>query len=298
MDKAIVIATHDGHFHADDCFSVATLLLMLDTVPVVSTVIRTRDEDVIKKADFVVDVGGEHRPENNRFDHHQEGGAGARPNTVPYASFGLVWSKFGKDICGSKEAASKVDKVLVAPVDADDSGFPIYSKIVSDVVPYKISDFVHDFRPTWQEDQSTLDARFLEAVGFARKILERVIAQTKSSLLAKVEVIKMYEKSEDKRIVVLDSYYPHEQTLSELPEPVFSIYSRPDGKWTAKALRDDVSSFKNKKDFPASWAGKRDAELVSISGVSDAVFCHNGRFMAVAKTKEGSIELAKLALKS
>ena len=298
MDKAIVIATHDGHFHADDCFSVATLLLMLDTVPVVSTVIRTRDEDVIRKADYVVDVGGEHRPENNRFDHHQEGGAGVRPNTIPYASFGLVWGKFGKDICGSEEVASKVDKKLVAPVDADDSGFSMYSKVVPDVTPYIISDFVHDFRPTWQEDQGTLDARFLEAVGFARNILERVIAQAKASVSGKAEVLKMYEKSEDKRIIVLDSYYSHEQTLSELPEPVFSVYPRPDGKWTAKALRDDVSSFKNRKDFPAIWAGKRDAELVSITGVSDAVFCHNGRFMAVAKSREGAIKLAERALES
>ncbi|MSU55060.1 MAG: MYG1 family protein [Candidatus Taylorbacteria bacterium] len=296
MDKAIVVATHDGVFHADDCFSVATLLLFLETVPVAPTVIRTRDESLLKKANYVVDVGGEHKPENNRFDHHQEGGAGVRPNKIPYAAFGLVWNKFGKDVCGSNEIADKVEIELVVPVDADDSGFSIYSKLIPGVVPYTVSNFVHDFRPTWQESQDTLDACFKEAVSFARKILERSITQSKASIKGALEVMKIYNKSEDKRIIVLDSYYPHEQTLSELPEPVFSVYPRPDGKWTAKALRDDVSVFKNRKDFPASWAGKRDAELASTTGVFDAVFCHNGRFMVVALSRDSAIKLAKLAL--
>jgi len=50
--------------------------------------------------------------------------------------------------------------------------------------------------------------------------------------------------------------------------------------------------------LPAEWAGLRDAELARVTGVADAVFCHRNRFMAVARTKEGAVALAKLALKT
>jgi uncharacterized UPF0160 family protein len=50
--------------------------------------------------------------------------------------------------------------------------------------------------------------------------------------------------------------------------------------------------------FPDSWAGKRDAELVKATGVADAIFCHNNRFMMVAGSKEGALALAELALSS
>ena len=49
-----IIVTHDGKFHADDVFAVATLLLVFPG----ATVTRTRDEGLIKGADAAVDVGG------------------------------------------------------------------------------------------------------------------------------------------------------------------------------------------------------------------------------------------------
>jgi uncharacterized UPF0160 family protein len=61
-------------------------------------------------------------------------------------------------------------------------------------------------------------------------------------------------------------------------------------------VRKDSKSFESKKYLPQEWAGKKDAELAEISGVPDATFCHNARFMAVAKSKEGAIDLAEKAL--
>ena len=65
-----------------------------------------------------------------------------------------------------------------------------------------------------------------------------------------------------------------------------------------KALRLGPSAFATRIKFPESWAGKRDKDLAEVSGVSDSVFCHNGRFLAVAKSKEGALALAKLALEN
>lgn len=296
MDKTIVIATHDGLFHSDDAFAVAALFLVLEKARVVATVVRTRDENLIKKADFVADVGGIYDADKNRFDHHQAGGAGKRPSGISYAAFGLIWRKFGTDIAGSSALAETIDRKLVAPVDADDTGIDVYSKIFPDINPYTIADYIHNLRPIWQEDANTFDTRFLEAVALARGVLEREIAHARGAFAAAEQVRAAYENSPDKRLVVLDSFYPYEETLSAYPEPLFAVFPRPDGKWNLKTIRDDRSSFKNRMNLPESWAGKRDGELTAVTGVADAVFCHSGRFMAVAKTREGAIALAKLSL--
>lgn len=298
MDKQVVIATHDGMFHADDCFAVAALLSLLDSSLAVSTVVRTRDETLIRKADFAVDVGGVHDAEKNRFDHHQEGGAGKRENGIPYAAFGLVWEKFGLQIAGSKHVAALVEKSLVIPIDAGDNGVDVYKKIFADVAPYCIEDFIHNIRPTWQENVTTLDSRFLEAVSAARTLLSREMAHAHASVTAEALVRKAYDEASDKRIIALDAFYPHEKILSAYPEPLFAVFPRPDSTWNVKAIRDDVSSFKNRRNLPMEWAGKRDAELARVTGVPDAFFCHNGRFLVVAKSKDGAVALAKLALNS
>lgn len=298
MDKKIIIVTHDGMFHSDDVFAVATILMMLEKAPVVANIVRTRNHDEIRKADFVVDVGSIYDVSRNRFDHHQVGGAGLRENGIPYASFGLVWQKFGKEIVGSDEVVSEVDKTLVAPVDAHDAGVDLFKTIFPDAAPYSIDCFIHNLRPTWQEKTDSVDDRFLEAVAFGRKVLEREIVHANSAVVARGIVRKAYDEAPDKRLIILDSFYPYEEVLSGLPEPLFVVFPRLDGYWNVKSVRDDTASFKNRLDFPESWAGKRDNELSEVTGVSDAVFCHTSRFLIVAKSKNGAVELAKIAIDS
>ncbi len=122
FSKQIIVATHDGKFHADDIFACATLELFLNTK---TRIVRTRDEAVINKADFVVDVGGIYSPEQKRFDHHMREGAGERANGIPYASFGLVWKEYGAAISGTPEIAARIDARLVSPIDADDNAYPL-----------------------------------------------------------------------------------------------------------------------------------------------------------------------------
>ena len=132
----------------------------------------------------------------------------------------------------------------------------------------------------------------------AKEILAREIIQAKDGVLAEEIVVSIYNNTQDKRIIVLDKHYPFEYILNNFPEPIFVICPSRDirNKWGVKALREDPKTFKNKKDFPKSWAGLRDEELQNVSGVGDAVFCHRNLFLAVAKTKEGAIKLAELAL--
>lgn len=287
-----IILTHDGKFHADDCFAVAALLLLEKD----ATVVRTRDEALFATADFVVDVGGEYDAARNRFDHHQKGGAGARNNTVPFAAFGLVWKKFGAEISGSEEAAASLDARLVAPIDAHDNGVTLVSPRFDGVPPYEISDAIKAFTPTSEEEQN-LDARCADAAAFAKRILEREIARAHARIKGERAVIAAYETASDKRLVILERDYSWKETLAKFPEPLFVVHPQ-DGKWRLACVRDNPSVFKNRKDLPAGWAGLRDEELAKVSGVADAIFCHRNRFTAAAKSKEGALALAALALAS
>ncbi|WP_143347946.1 MYG1 family protein, partial [Ensifer sp. 1H6] len=44
------------------------------------------------------------------------------------------------------------------------------------------------------------------------------------------------------------------------------------------------------------WAGLTNADLEAACGVAGATFCHNGRFIAAAKTREAALAMAELAV--
>lgn len=301
--KSIVV--HNGGFHADDVFGVATLFLAIEKnllpgiVKEQVEVIRTRDEAVIAKGDIVLDVGGIYDEKTHRFDHHQAGGAGVRKNGIPYASFGLLWRKFGRALTGSAEAAVQVDRRLVQTVDGPDNGVSISKSLFKDVYPFSMGDMIMSFNPSWKESDTKDDEYFLKAVAVAKTILSREIVFAQDYIEAGLEVIKNYQQSADKRIIILEKAMPFQEFLMEFPEPLIVIYpNEASNTWHAKCVQADRDLFTNRKPFPTAWAGKRDEELASITGVADAVFCHNKLFLVVAKTKEGAIQLARLALDS
>ncbi len=290
------LITHNGSFHADDIFAAAALSLMLGKKGENFEIIRTRDFKTIEKGDFVFDVGGIYDEKINRFDHHQVNFKEKRPNGISYSSFGLVWKKFGEGLAGSNEAAELIEKRLVIPVDADDSGFDLVENKY-DVSPYFIQHFFFSMRPTWRETDFNYDEIFSECVDIAKKILLREIIQARDSVLAKEKIASIYQNTENKRIIILDKNYSYENILNNFPEPLFAVYPRTsDNTWGVKAIREDPRTFKNRKNLPKSWGGLRDEALQKITGVPDAIFCHRALFMAVAKTKEGAVKLAEMAL--
>lgn len=287
------LITHDGKFHADDVFAVAALLLVEKD----AQVIRTRDVRAILHGDIVVDVGGEYDAERNRFDHHQIGGAGKRENGAPYASFGLIWKKFGEKLCGSASVARRVEELLVIPIDANDNGIDLSAQKFAHSSPYEVSDAIRSFNPTWQEEESLLAAHFAEAVAFAKRIIEREIKRSEAADISQKEVETAYRAAPDKRLIVLNDDYSWKDMLAQFPEPLFVVHPQNE-TWRLYAVRNNPHLFANRKDLPPAWAGLRDAELAKATGVPDAIFAHRNRFMAVARSKEGAIALAQRALLS
>ena len=299
--KKLKLITHDGTFHADEIFATAALKILFNKRGESFEVVRTRVEEVFKTGDYVYDVGGVYDEVNNRFDHHQPGGAGAYADGIPYSSFGLIWKKHGSEIAGGEEVMEIITEKLVKPIDAFDNGVSI-TESKSKVDPYIIQRFFESIsRPTWEEDVALTDAYFNRNVELAKEILEREIVHTQAKINARAGLIKCYEDAKDKRIVVFDRRYPLGGINKLMPEALFIVSERRhDGVWSLLTIRktDDPDNFANKKDLPKAWAGLRDEELQKVTGVSDAVFCHNALWMAVAKTKEGVMKLAQIALES
>jgi uncharacterized UPF0160 family protein len=284
-----IVAVHSGNFHADDVFAVATLSILFNGR---IKIIRSRDEKELSTADYVLDVGRVYDPKANRFDHHQ--GVGQRANGIPYSAFGLVWKEFGGKVSGSVEAAQIIEKRLVQVLDADDNAFALTSNLIEGVSHYTISDYIINVCAA--TDSRDYYKKFVKLVDLAIEVLKVEIKLADLLISGRKISIEAYQKAEDKRLIILDQDV-NWSILSDYPEPLFVIKpSDTIGAWKLYTVREKGDKFKNRFDLPKAWGNKEGADLASITGVDDALYCHHGLYMAMAKSKEGTIKLAKLAL--
>ncbi|MFA6902925.1 MAG: MYG1 family protein [Gallionellaceae bacterium] len=292
----VVAATHSGTFHADDVLAAATLRLIKPSV----TILRSRDTDQLNAADILFDVGRILNPATCRFDHHQLEYKEARPNGIPYSSFGLVWRELGDKLCGSAAAANRVDVALVQGVDAVDCGVTICKEVVP-VKLMSISAVLGSFNQGWQDLTSaeTINAAFEQAVSVAKLILENAIREASGFEKAKA-VVEQSPIIEGGRVLALEHGVPWKETVlesSKYEQLLYVIYPDAQAKWHLSCVPDKSGSFSNRKSLPAAWAGLDGEELDKVTGIKGCVFCHRARFVGGHTTKEGVIEMARLALR-
>lgn len=296
------IATHDGSFHADEVFAVAALQLLGEGpsgMPETVEVLRTRDRELIAGADLRIDVGFRDDPATGDFDHHQRSFDRARVNGVRYASFGLIWREFGARVCGGDaHVADAVDATLVQSVDAADSGQRLAELIVDDVHPMTIGGVIGGLNARWDETLTPAEerARFDQAVELARGVLAREIAAVASARRAACVVEEAIAAAADPRLVELPVNAPWKRVLvPAAPQALYVIYPKRQG-FGLEGVPRELGSFELRRELPATWAGLEGEELVAATGVEDAVFCHRGRFLVVARSRAGIQRFAQLAL--
>jgi uncharacterized UPF0160 family protein len=309
----MVIVTHGGKFHADDAWAVAVLNVVFPN----SEIVRTRDPALIEAGDFAVDVGGIWDPATGRFDHHQKGFSGARSSGVPYASAGLVWKEYGAR-CVSILAATHTGQQL-----KEDDALQIAYAIDADVVQYLdlsdvgaaknapggygLSAVISGFNPNWLDEQrlgygAETEAfrlsQFRRAMAILTDIMVNAVKYRVGSLLA-VEQVRQSELLEGGKVLFLkNGALPWSAVVrKEMPKVLFVIsHNLAEQRFMIHTVPVSPDSFDARADLPEAWAGLRDAELAAVTGVPDAGFCHNGRFIAAAKSFEGVRAMAKLAL--
>jgi uncharacterized UPF0160 family protein len=304
------LVTHDGIFHADDIFATAVLKKVFGEVRIV----RTRRAPTSKSKIIIYDVGLEYDPEQDKFDHHQVSKPYdlARPSGVPYAAFGLVWKKYGRDLCPDVtflestpaslklQPADIVDITLVQAVDCLDTGS---IQLPSNTPLAMVSGAISQFLPTYEEESpEALAISFDKAVAFATTILENSIRHAQASARAKDQVYQHLLNRPNPSYLVLDKACAWGEVVKACSNPgdiaeqlLYVVFPASDGRWRLQCVQG-TQPFSTRKALPLSWAGTRPQDLVTITGVSDASFCHNGRFIAGAASKEGAIKLLELAL--
>jgi uncharacterized UPF0160 family protein len=310
----MLIVTHGGKFHADDAWAVATLNVLYPGADLV----RTRDQAIIDSADFVIDVGGIWDPSTGRFDHHQKGFSGARQSGVPYASAGLVWRDYGAR-CVAALAAAHAGQQL-----SEDAAQQIAYAIDADIVQYLdlsdvgaaknapggygLSAVVSGYNPNWLDEErlgygEAADAwrlnQFRRAMDFLTDVMANAVKYRVGATLA-LEQVRRAEVLEDGRLLYLrNSALPWSSVVrKEMPKVLFVIsHNLNEQRYMLHTVPATADTFEARADLPASWAGLRDADLAAVTGVPDAGFCHNGRFIAAAKSYEGVYAMALQALK-
>ena len=309
----MLIVTHGGKFHADDAWAVAVIKVLHPEAELV----RTRDQAIIDRGDVVIDVGGIWDPATGRFDHHQKGFSGARQSGVPYASAGLVWREYGGRCVAAlalrhagqqlgedtaQQIAYAIDADVVQYLDLSDVG-------AAKNAPggYGLSAVISGFNPNWLDEQrlgygqpaeAFRLSEFRRAMALLTDVLINSVKYRVGAMLA-VEQVRQSEALEGGRLLFLkNSALPWTQLVrKEMPKVLFVVsHSLSENRYLLHTVPMSAESFQARADLPAAWAGLRDAELAAVTGVADATFCHNGRFIAAAKSYEGAYTMALQAL--
>jgi uncharacterized UPF0160 family protein len=295
------IGTHNGKFHADEVAGVAVLKKIYPDAKVV----RSRDPEVLKTLDIVIDVGEIYDHDQLRYDHHQNDFTMLRQNGIKYSSIGLVWLHYGREYLKLildkadsetlEETWRRIDTRLVASLDADDNGQKTYEVNETGVDPIKLNDVVnwHNLEDVGVKEQDDQFLRISRLIGEFFEMRCRHVALT---VAGEQEVLKAYQASDDKRFVILDQYRPVGELAEKLPELLYVAFPDSDGKsWVAKSIPKRRNSFDFRKPPPVSWRTKRDSELEKVTKILGSRYCHNSGLVFGAYSREAMLSLMTLA---
>ncbi|PLA74760.1 metal-dependent hydrolase [Hydrogenovibrio sp. SC-1] len=278
-----MLVSHSGRFHADEVFAIAMILMIEDR-----EIVRSRDQEVIDRAEIVLDVGGEYDPERLRFDHHQNSFTRTREDGTPYATAGLVWEHYGAKILAAKGlegdyeiqfALEWVDKKIIRDIDAVDNG------LFTDDPRPSVSMLVGMMNASSTDEVERQEAAFQDAIAFTRNILNNFI----QAAIKEAEVVVALEacaENVEEGILVLEENLPFKDFIRSHPEIARVVY--PKGS-------EGYGVFCNgkKNHLPERFRGLRDEELKAVLGLDDAVFCHKSGFMSVCRSFESALAMAK-----
>ncbi|PWW01376.1 uncharacterized UPF0160 family protein [Hoeflea marina] len=294
------LVTHSGGFHADELLSSVILTRLYPQAGIV----RSRSPEWITPGAnrIIYDVGGIYDAEARIFDHHQRG-APLREDGQPYSSFGLIWKHFGHAYLAASNVPdahveavhASFDASFVLPVDLTDNG------ALSPTGPLAILTLpalLETLKPVFDEtDPEAEDRGFHTALAIARSFVEARVGKSAAKLRAEALVQRAIAEAGEQRILELPMGMPFRPAVVRAGADHLLFVVHPRGHdWCLTGIRRAEEGFELRADLPAGWAGLTDADLEAVCGVEGASFCHNGRFIAAAKTREAAMAMAELAV--
>ncbi len=296
------LVTHSGGFHADELLSTVILSRLYPDAEIV----RSRAPEWITAAPdrIIYDVGGAYDASAQIFDHHQRG-APLRDDGQPYSSFGLVWKHYGRDyLTASGVPAEHVaaihqsfDQKFVLPVDLLDNG-ALSPATAGPLADLTLPSLLETLKPVFDDKAPGADNRgFDAALSIARAVVEAAIRQRAAKLRAEAMVLDAIAATGAGHVLELPMGMPFRPAIIKAGADhlLFVVHPR-DKDWCITGIRKMEDSFEQRADLPAAWAGLSNGDLEAVSGVKGASFCHNGRFIAAATSREAILAMAEIAV--
>ncbi|PTE20636.1 metal-dependent hydrolase [Cereibacter changlensis JA139] len=295
------LVTHSGGFHADELFSSVILTRLFPE----ARLVRSRAPEWITPGPdrIIYDVGGSYDAEAGIFDHHQRG-APLREDGQPYSSFGLVWKQYGRAYLASFDLPeadieaihASFDAGFVLPIDLADNGA---SSLTGPLAGMALPTLLETLKPVFDNTDPEAETRSFEAaLAIARSFAEARIAMSAAKLRAESVVQQAIAEAGESRILELPMGMPFRPAVVKAGADhlLFVVHPRQQD-WCLTGIRRNADGFELRADLPAAWAGLTDAALEAASGVSGASFCHNGRFIAAARSREAALAMAEIAVR-
>ena len=296
------LVTHSGGFHADELLSSVILTRLFPD----ARLVRSRAPEWIAAGPdrIVYDVGGAYDADAGRFDHHQRG-APVREDGQPFSSFGLIWKHFGRQYLAAQSVPdifvetvhASFDASFVLPVDLVDNG-ALSPDSAGPLAGLTLPVLLETLKPTFDEkDPDATDRAFHSAMAIARSFVEARIGGIHAKLRAEALVLQAIETVGKGRVLELPMGMPFRSAIVKAGADhlLFVVHPR-ENDWCLTGIRRAEEGFELRADLPATWAGLSGRDLEVATGVEGAGFCHNGRFIAAAKTREAALALADLAV--
>ncbi|EJZ18115.1 MYG1 family protein [Rhizobium sp. Pop5] len=294
------LVTHSGGFHADELLSSVILTRLFPQ----ARIVRSRAPEWITPGGdrIIYDVGGAYDAEAGIFDHHQRG-APLREDGQPYSSFGLIWKHYGRDYLAAAGLPEEhiglvhasFDASFVLPIDLTDNGALSPSGPLAGLT---LPALLETLKPVFDDRGPEADDRaFHAALTVARSFVEAKIAQSAAKLRAEALVHRAILDNGEGRVLELPTGMPFRPAIVKAGADhlLFVVHPR-EKDWCVTGIRRTDEGFELRADLPAAWAGLTNGELEAVCGVGGASFCHNGRFIAAARTREAALAMAKLAV--
>lgn len=324
----MIIATHDGSFHADETLACAILTYLYEN----SNIIRSRDPKILETADLIIDVSGKN--DERHYDHHSNDFTLKRENGIFYATAGIIWKKCGieylhkiydefvKDHLPNldekifEKAFLRLDKEIMWMVDLNDNGqlnsfidnslWTLNDKeqqIVNNLnelyrlepsIPYLVA--MQNLPNVSGQEQNK---NFFNTVKILRSLMQNCAINALHTEYGIDKVLKCYDGGP---LLIMHERLPWTNAVLanyDLFKDCFlAIY--PDRKrgWRIQSLPISAAQrFKNRCSAPSSWRGLDGLKLDKETMLTNTIFVHKAGFTGGAMDFETNLEMAKLWLK-
>ena len=316
----VLIVNHSDTFHCDEVVACAILQILYPD----SDIVRSRDPEIIKTGDFVVDVGKIYDPVNKRYDHHQETFNMSFPRDsikkVPMSSCGLVWLHHGKELIDcfnseilkdtkdTKDTNIDVDidveyifqqfyNNFVFPIDCNDNGVENnYNNDNITYYPIELQSIVSSFNDNPLDHHSQY-LRFIRAVDMCKTIvtykLKSLIKNNISYMKNVGSFTEAFQKSLDDKVDYMIIYSEYNITLylnqfDQDQRIKFIIVKRSDNEWRIWTVNKKGSRFEQ----IAKIISEDNARILT----SDIIFVHKSCFTGGCKTLSAAILVVEESL--